>query len=247
MATAPDKPSISATPYSYSIRIDYGLTSFGDPNSGTLSLYRLPIKGSSRPLDTQTAVGNYSYFVDSGSSSWANTQSSYRAVAGNGTLTTNSDDITVVTLPPNFSISGNIIEALNIGTNSFDVRWHPVALGTKYQVDLYASIDNKSTWILVAQNIQNATDYTYSFSGLTSGTTYTVYTQVRDSAGRIVDVTLSSRIPVVTTLFVPKLYGSVNSQTKAIKKLYGSVNGQTKEIKKLYGSVNGRTKLIYQA
>ena len=245
MATAPDKPSISATPYSYSIKIDYGLTSFGDPNSGTLSLYKLPIISLSHPLETQTAVGNYSYIVSTGSSSWANTQSSYRAVADNGTLTTDSDDVTVVTLPPNFSLSGNIIEASNIGTNSFDVRWYPVALGTKYQVDIYASIDNKSTWTLVAQNIQNATDYTYSFSGLASGTTYTVYTQVRDSAGRIVDVTLSSRIPTVTTLFVPKLYGSINGQTKEIKKLYGSVNGQTKEIQKLYGSVNGQTKRIF--
>lgn len=247
MATAPDKPSISATPYSYSLRIDYGLTSFGDPNSGTLSLYSLPTTIPIRPLATQTAVGNYSYTVNTGSSAWANTQSSYRVVADNGTLTTNSDDVTVVTLPPDFTTSGNTIEAFNIGTNSFDVRWHPVALGTKYQVDLYASIDNKSTWTLVAQNIQNATDYTYSFSGLASGTTYTVYTQARDSAGRTADVTLSSRIPVVTTVFVPKLYGSVNSQAKEIKKLYGSVNDQTKEIKKLYGSVNGQTKLIYQA
>lgn len=245
MATAPDKPSISATPYTHSIKIDYGLTSFGDPNSGTLSLYKLPIISLSYSLDTQTIVGNYSYTVNTGSSAWSNTRSSYRVIADNGTLTTNSDDVTVVTLPPNFSISGDIIEAFNIGTDSFDVRWHPVALGTEYQVDLYASIDNKSTWTLVAQNIQNATDYTYSFSGLASGTTYTVYTQARDSIGRTSDVTLSSRIPVVTTLFVPKLYGSVNGQTKEIKKLYGSVNGQTKEIKKLYGSVSGRTKRIF--
>lgn len=242
MATAPDKPSLSATVGSYNITISYGLTSFGDPNSGTLSLYRLPKTIHSSPLDTQTVVGNYSYIINTGSYSWANTQSSYRAVADNGTLTRNSDDVTVVTLPPDFSISGNIIEAFNIGIDSFDVRWRPTALGTKYQVDLYTSIDNKSTWTLVAQNIQNATDYTYSFSGLSSGTTYTVYTQARDSAGRIVD---ASRIPVVTTLFVPKLYGSVNSQTKQIKKLYGSVNGQTKEIIKLYGSHNGVTELVY--
>lgn len=36
---------------------------------------------------------------------------------------------------------------------------------------------------------------------------------------------------------MPKLYGSVNGETKQIKKLYGSVNGQAKEIKKLYGPV----------
>lgn len=45
---------------------------------------------------------------------------------------------------------------------------------------------------------------------------------------------------------MPKLYGSVNGQSKRIKKLYGSVNGQSKEISKLYGSVNGVSKLIYQ-
>lgn len=45
---------------------------------------------------------------------------------------------------------------------------------------------------------------------------------------------------------MPKLYGSVNGQSKEIKMLYGSVGGQTKKIKKLYASVNGQTKLIYQ-
>lgn len=45
---------------------------------------------------------------------------------------------------------------------------------------------------------------------------------------------------------MPRLYGSVNGQTKEIKTLYGSVAGQTKKIKKLYASVNGQTKLVYQ-
>lgn len=39
---------------------------------------------------------------------------------------------------------------------------------------------------------------------------------------------------------MPKLYGSVNGQSKEIKKLYGSISGQTKKIKKLYGSAPKR-------
>ena len=242
MAIAPDKPTLSATPNSYSILLTYGVTSFGDPSTGTLSLYSANL--SPYVLDTQTSVGEYQYWISSGGYSWANTESTYRAVADNGTLTNQSDDVTVVTLPPNFSISGNTIVASNIMKNSFDVTWHPVALGHKYQVDLYASLDEGATWILVAQNIQNATDYTHTFSGLTPGTTYRVLTQSRDSIGRTADVV--NRIPIVTTLGDPKLYGSVNGQTKKVAKLYGSVNGQTKLITKLYGSANGTTKLIYE-
>lgn len=243
MATAPDTPTITVASSSYSVHIDYGLTSFGDPATGTLKLYK-GTPGFGSTLATQTAVGDYTFTHST--NVWANEEHSYYVVANNGELSSSNVTATTVTLPPNFSISGNVIESSNIGKNSFDVRWHPAALGSKYQVDLYASIDGKQTWVLVAQGIQNGTDYTYTFTGLSPGTTYTVYTQARDSIGRSVDVASSSRIPVVTTLSDPKLYGSVNNNTKKVAKLYGSVAGATKLIKKLYGSVNGETKLIYE-
>lgn len=199
MATAPSKPTLSITPNAYNLGVKYGVTSFGDPNSGTLSLYQLPISSQDRPLETQTAVGEYTYRVNMGSAAWANTRSSYRVKADNGSLSTWSDEVTAVTLPPDFSISGNRIVASNVTSTSFDVEWYAVALGTEYQVDLYASLDDGQNWTLVAQDISNATSYTHTFSNLTPGDTYRVLTQARDSAGRTNDA-VSWRRPVVTTI-----------------------------------------------
>lgn len=199
MATAPSKPTLSITPNAYNLGVKYGVTSFGDPNSGTLSLYQMPTSGQEQLLETQTAVGEYTYRVNTGRAAWANTRSSYRVKADNGSLSTWSDEVTAVTLPPDFSISGNRIVASNVTPTSFDVEWYAVALGTEYQVDLYASLDDGQNWTLVAQNISNATSYTHTFSNLTSGDTYRVLTQARDSAGRTNDA-VSWRRPVVTTI-----------------------------------------------
>ena len=103
------------------------------------------------------------------------------------------------------------------------------------------SLDSGATWQTGATVASGtATSGTYTISGLTPGTTYSIQTRTTTTAGSTAGATLSG-----TTTLSYKLYGSVNDQTKEINKLYGSVNGQTKEIVKLYGSVNGETKRIF--
>lgn len=194
MAIAPDKPSLSVNPSSTSCTIHYGLTSFGDPNTGTLELRRDQPSSTFPAIDSQTTTGDFTYFD---TNIWSNHSYTYYVKASNGELTTSADPVAIVSLPPNFSISGCYITASNITSNSFDVTWKAVALGTEYTVDIYSSIDEGQNYTLIAQDIQNATEYTHTFTGLSKNTRYQVLTQSRDSAGRIVDVSNNSRKPVV--------------------------------------------------
>lgn len=82
---------------------------------------------------------------------------------------------------------------------------------------------------------------TFNWSSLSPNTTY--YVRARAYNGQLWSD--YSADATFTTLYIAKLYGSVNNQTKRIKKLYGSVNGQSKQIVKMYGSVNGVTKRIF--
>jgi hypothetical protein len=121
------------------------------------------------------------------------------------------------------------------------INYATTADGGVYAKTIEYSIDGGTTWVTGATvNTSSASTGSFTISGLTGGTSYTLKYRTSTTAGNTAgsDITFS-------TLEVYKLYGSVNSVTKKIKKLYGSVNNQSKEIKKLYGSVNGVTKRIF--
>ena len=122
------------------------------------------------------------------------------------------------------------------------INYSTTADGGVYTKTIEYSLDG-ATWTTGATITGgSASSGSFTITGLTPQTAYSVQTRTRTTAGSIAGPTLS-----VTTESDVKLYGSVGGQTKQIRKLYGSVNGQTKEIKKLYGSVSGQTRLIYHA
>lgn len=130
----------------------------------------------------------------------------------------------------------------SVTASSATISYATSADGGEYSKTLEYSLDG-TTWSTGATvSSGSATSGTYTITGLSGGTTYSIQTRVTTTAGSSTGATVSA----TTTGSTNKLYGSVNGQTKRVTKLYGSVNGQTKKILKLYGSVNSVTKLIYQ-
>lgn len=105
------------------------------------------------------------------------------------------------------------------------------------------SIDG-GAWVYEVNNVVTALDAVTSFSiSVPAGSTAVIegWMEYKGGVGETATISLlNSNNPTI-------LYGSVNTQARAITKLYGSVNGQTKEIKKLYASVGGVTKKIFEA
>ena len=165
-----------------------------------------------------------------------NTYYSLRASASNSLYQTNTDIGDFATLPAATTVSVSATTA-----NSATIAYTTGADGGALTKAIEYSLDGGVTWQTGATVATGtATSGTYTITGLTAGTTYSIQTRTATTAGTTAGTTLS-----VTTPVSYKLYGSVNNETKQITKLYGSVNGQTKQIVKLYGSVNGVTKRIF--
>lgn len=127
--------------------------------------------------------------------------------------------------------------------DTITISYSTITDGGYYDKEIQYSLDG-TNWIVAATLTGGtATSGTYTITGLTADTTYTIRTRVLTTAGATNGATLSIKTNIAPVSF----YGSVNGQSKKVTKLYGSVNGRTKQIKKLYGSVNGHTKLVYQA
>jgi len=172
----------------------------------------------------------------------------------NGVLDTgNTQYIQVVTLAEAPTISvGTITDT------SVQILYTASADGGQYNKKIRYSLDG-TTWVTGATVTSGATTSgTFTITGLTAGTSYSIQTRVSTPAGTTTGTTLS----VTTTGGAsPKLYGPVSDgvggyETELVEKLYGPVddgNGgyETKKITKLYGAVsdgNGgyETKLIYE-
>lgn len=144
------------------------------------------------------------------------------------------------------TVSGPVtITNTGVTTTTATFSYTTTADGGYYAKSIQYSLDGGTTWVTAATvNTGSATTDTFTITGLTAGTTYNIQTRANTTAGSTSGSTLSITTQAATV--TPKLYGSVNGQTKKITKLYGSVNGETKKITKLYGSVNGVTKLVYE-
>ena len=114
--------------------------------------------------------------------------------------------------------------------------------GGYYNKTIQYSLDGGGTWSTgVTISTGSATTGSFTITGLSESTQYTVLTRTNTAAGS----TDGPTIPVTTAGPKATFYGSVSDQSTKIKRLYCSVNGQTRRVKRLYASVGGVAKLIF--
>lgn len=127
---------------------------------------------------------------------------------------------------------------------SATIAYSTVADGGYYDKTIEYSLDNGTTWT-TAITITGGTAQsgTFTITGLTPSTSYTLKTRIQTTAG----TTNNTDLTFTTSAANPqmRLYGSANSVAEKIGLLYGSVNSQSAFIVKVYGSDNGLTKRIF--
>lgn len=212
---------------------DYGTTSFGVPESGTVYLYcdtsPTPTKQIKSKDTTGTGTcstinieGNTKYYARSRAKNNAGLWSDY------------SPTVSAITGPN----SPESIEVTDITSTSVTAKVSLKAQGSDDAMTLVVEAGGMSTSVLVA-----AEEVVYVIiNDLKPSTEYTISAHLFNSIGESDSVSAT-----FTTLDDNKFYGSVDGKAKKIKKLYGSVDGKTKKIKKLYGSVDGKTKKVWEA
>ena len=233
---APNTPTVSVATNSYkALNITWGTSSFGSPNTGTVYLYYGTSASPTTQATNKTTTGNSLLTMDILN---ANTKYYYRSRAKNTAdlWSSYSSDVTGVTKAKAATVTLNAYT-----TNSITIYYSAEADGGEYNRTLEYSLDG-STW-LTATTFSDGSAHTGTFTitGLSHSTAYTVQTRMTTTAGSTAGDSIS-----VTTQPIAKLYGSVNNQAKQIQKMYGPVNGARKKIVKIYGSVNGSAKLIYE-
>lgn len=213
----PNTPTISVTNTSATAnKITYGTSSFNTPSTGTVYLYGGTASSPTTQITTKTTTGNSDY---SHSSLNANTRYYYRARAKNtGGWSSYSSEVSAVTRPPvtTFSIS-------SFTDKTITVAYSCPADGGALNKQLQYSLNNQSSWNTGATvTTGSASTGTFTITGLTPDTTYTIYTKVY-VGGTPSSVTCNT----LTQKTAPsrKMYGSVNGKTKAVTKLYGSTGG----------------------
>ena len=175
-----------------------------------------------QPRRLQTEVGNTlssTITVDNNSASTLvivpNTRYTIGIYATNGTYNTGSQRVgNYVTLAPKTTLT------ISSKTDTSAVISYSVpADGGFYSKDLEYSIDGGSTWTTVTTIVGSAaTTGSFTISGLTPETSYTLKSRVVTTAGA---TTNNDR--TFTTEGSQRIYGSVNGETKRITKIYGAV------------------------
>ena len=235
--TPPDTPTVSVASNntSNSLDITWGVSSFGNPSTGTAYIYSGTSASPTQMQYSKTTTGN-SLWTNTGLA--ANTKYYYRARAKNTAdlWSSYSADATgvVKAAPATVSLS-------SYDSSSATISYSASADGGYYDRYVQYSLDGTNWSNAATITGGSASSGTFTVSGLNPDTAYTIRTRMTTTAGSLNGSSIS-----VTTKPAVAIYGSVNGQTKKIAKLYGSVNGETKLVKKLYGSVNGVTKLIYE-
>lgn len=206
----------------------FGTSTFGAPYRYAVSFESM---ASSITVDSENGGSSPASFVVS-----PNTQYYYGGYTSNTVLGAQVVTGSFVTTAPAATIAlGDVTET------SATIAYSCPADGGYYGKTIEYSLDGGSTWQTAATiSGGSAVSGTFTISGLTSGTTYSLLSRVTTNSGSTSNGPLS-----FTTISVAVLYGSVNGQAKRVVKLYGSVNGGAKRITKLYGSVNGIAKRIY--
>lgn len=144
-----------------------------------------------------------------------NTKYWYYASAGNGTEGTTTGFTSFVTTP-----AVPVISVTSTTDTTATVSYSLAADGGFYDKTLKYSIDGGTTWVDVDTFTGGAAQTgTFTISGLSYSTTYTLKTRVQNTSG---DYTSGADVTFTTT-FTPRFYGSVNDQTEKAEKFYGPV------------------------
>ena len=193
-AKAPEKPTVTATTAGKATNtVTYGTTSFGYPEAGTIYLYGGTSTAPTTQLASKTTTGNSSY---THSSLTPNTKYYYRARALN-TKNYWSNYSTEVT-----SVTKGYLTAISVSSytvSTIVISYTVGPGGGAYAQKVQYSIDGGTTWatgVTVAAGTTAATDGTFTISGLTSGTTYSIQTRVSTTAGNWAGSTLSQKTAV---------------------------------------------------
>lgn len=200
---APDTPTISlVSATDSSITLSYGTTSFGTPSTGTVYLpcvYDLIPSAFADTFSvaskTSTGLSNATiarYYRPPLSYVMQNNSRYYVAAyaKNDGGATARSNILAVVTCA-----SAPTVSLDSVTNTSATIAYTTVAGGGVYAQDIQYSIDGGTTWVTadtVASGTTTATSGTYTITGLTSGTTYSIQTRVSTTAGTTTGSTLSA-------------------------------------------------------
>lgn len=236
--TPPDTPTISGSNVSpTSNTITYGTTSFGNPSTGTVTLYGGTSANPTTVLDTYSSTGDHT-FTHTGIS--PSTTYYYRAKASNGQLDSSySTEISVTTAdafklygsvngqtkeitklygsvltPVNYFIVAGIAGNNNFVQNTFNTMYRSTYGVMLTQPSALQVVASGSTKGVILAFSDNTTKYLFSYSG--------IYTNQGVTWGFGSEPVAGNVQTVVDTGYFYK--------SKAITKLYGSVGGVTKRI-----------------
>lgn len=237
--TAPTGLSISLLEtYADGAKLKVSVSSYGNPSSADGRWVEAGIAGQNgwqSPSLRSDRVKNVksAEIVVNNSSTWVatltvkpNTQYYYGGYANNTQLNVSKIQAQFVTLALAPTLSVESIDGRSVVLN-----YSLQADGGFYAKNVQYSLDDGTTWKTGATvNSNSATTGSFTVTGLTPDTAYTVKTRVSTTAGTNAGNNVS-----FTTISSSKFYGSANGRTELIEKFYGEVNGQTKEVVKLYG------------
>lgn len=248
-ASAPTGLSVSiAEVYPTGARFNVSLSSYGNPSSASGRYIEAAI------LNQNTYGATYKYATASNTASSAitvnnssaggtlvvqpNKQYYYGAYASNTQLSTNKVQGQFVTKaePPTVTFT-------SATTNSATFSYSASADGGHYDRTLKYSLDNGTTWVdITILTGSSAASGTFTISGLSSGTAYTLKPRATTTVGSTdgPDVGFNT-VAVITDKKI--LYGPVNDTANAVIDLYGSVSNQSKVVEKLYAPVQELTTL----
>ena len=187
--TPPTTPTCSGTSYSSTnVRATYGTTSFGTAGSGTVYLYGGTSASPTTQLQSKTTTGNTTYVWQSRP---ANTKYYFRARAQSSVGWSDySSDAVAYTLAGALSWSVS-----SVGTTSVTISFTTRAGGGAYAQEEQYSLDDGATWTtgktVAAGTTASVTD-TFTISGLSQNTTYTIKTRTRTTAGVATGTTLTA-------------------------------------------------------
>jgi len=166
-----------------------------------------------------------------------NTQYYYGAYASNTVTNAKTVTGTLVTLAEAPTVTNT-----GVTSHTATFSYSTTADGGKYAKNIQYSIDGGTTWVTAATvSTGSASSGTFTISGLSGSTSYTVKIRTNTTAGN----TAGSDISITTPAAV-NIYCSVSNTRKRVKRMYCSVNGQRKKVKKIYCSVNGTRKLCFE-
>lgn len=165
-----------------------------------------------------------------------NTRYVYGAYANNGAAHVGPTRMgTFYTLPQAPSVSN-----LSVSTDTALFSYGFSSNGGALTVFIEYSLD-LSTWTAAdSVTTSGSKSGTFTVSGLSPNTSYTLYTRARTSAGN----TVGNTVTFTTSKPPAKFYGSVSGKTDLVTKMFGSVDGKSDGILNFYGSVDGKTKKI---